>query len=158
MNKIKKLTNIVTNVLLCVFLVIAILSVLLTIFSYKDADGAAELFGYQMRVVTSDSMAKSEFTDVSDFEIKDIPLRSMVFVKTVPKDAEKAEQWYRSLQAWVLGFIIAHRGWRVKGRKKKGYPARGGASNGWDHAKKRISIMATKVPPGLWMAIHTSPL
>lgn len=106
MNKIKKLTNIVTNVLLCVFLVIALLSVLLTIFSYKDADGAAELFGYQMRVVTSDSMAKSEFTDVSDFEIKDIPLRSMVFVKTVPKDAEKADQWYRSLQ---VGDVLTFR-------------------------------------------------
>ena len=106
MNKMKKITNIVTNVLLCLFLAIAILSVLLTIFSQKDTDGAAEIFGYQIRIVTSDSMAKSEFTDVSGYQIKDIPLRSMLFIKTVPKDAEQAEQWYRSLR---VGDVLTFR-------------------------------------------------
>ena len=106
MNKTKKITNIVTNTLLYLFLAIAILTVLLTVFSKKDTDGAAQIFGYQMRVVTSDSMAKSEYTDVSDFKIKDIPLRSMVFIKTVPKNAEAAEEWYRSLR---VGDVLTFR-------------------------------------------------
>lgn len=106
MNKTKKIANVVANALLYLFLAIAILTVILTIFSQKDTDGAAKIFGYQMRVVTSDSMAKSEYTDVSNYKIKDIPLRSMVFIKTVPQDTEKAEQWYRSLR---VGDVLTFR-------------------------------------------------
>jgi hypothetical protein len=62
--------------------------------------------GYQMRIVTSESMAKSEFTDVSGYEIKDIPLRSMVFVQVVPDDVDEAEQWYRDLK---VGDVLTFR-------------------------------------------------
>ena len=106
MNKTKKITDIVMNILLYLFLVVAVITVILTIFSKKDTDGASELFGYQMRIVTSDSMAECEYTDVSDFQIKSIPLRSMVFVKTMPKDARAAEEWYRSLR---VGDVLTFR-------------------------------------------------
>ena len=62
----KKIWRVVQNVILYGFLAISVLSVVLTIFSKKDVDGATDMFGYQLRVVVSDSMAKSEHTDVSE--------------------------------------------------------------------------------------------
>ena len=104
--KIKKIGNIALNVLLYIFLAICILSVFVTVLSKKDSDGAAEIFGYQMRVVTSDSMAESEFTEVSEFKIKDIPIRSMVFVKVMPNDPVGADEFYRSLK---VGDVLTFR-------------------------------------------------
>lgn len=104
--RVKKIGNIVLNVLLYIFLAICIFSVFLTVFSKKDSDGAAEIFGYQMRVVTSDSMSECEHTDVSGFEIKDIPIRSMVFVKVMPKDPAEADEFYRSLK---VGDVLTFR-------------------------------------------------
>ena len=78
--KAKKIGSIILNVLLYIFLAICICSVFMTVFA-KRSNGAAELFGYQMRIVTSDSMAECELTDVSGYEIKDIPVRSMIFIK-----------------------------------------------------------------------------
>lgn len=97
-SKLKKIGNTVLNVLLYIFLAICIFMLLITVLSKKDSDGAANIFGYQMRVVTSDSMAKCEFTDVSDYKIKHIPIRSMVFVKIAPEDPEALDEWYRSLK------------------------------------------------------------
>lgn len=105
-NKGKKIISIVGNVLLYLFLAVCLLSVALTVFSKKDIDGAAELFGYQMRVITSDSMAKCDLTDVSEYEIKSIPLRSMIFVKVMPQDEAEVEQWYRSLK---VGDVLTFR-------------------------------------------------
>lgn len=96
--KLKKVGKVAMDVLTYIFLAICIFTVLITILSKKDVDGAAEVFGYQMRVVTSDSMSECEFTDVSEFQIKDIPLRSMIFVKVMPDDPLKADEWYRGLQ------------------------------------------------------------
>lgn len=104
--RIKKAGNIILNVLLYVFLAICIATVLITVLSKRDVDGAAEVFGYQMRVVTSDSMSKSEHTDVSSYKIKDIPVRSMVFVKVKPDDPSKVDEWYRSLR---VGDVLTFR-------------------------------------------------
>ena len=107
--KIKKTGNIVLNVLLYVFLALCIFTVFLTVLSKKDSDGAAEVFGYQMRVVTSNSMSECEFTDVSSYKIKDIPIRSLVFVEVIPDSPEEAEKWYRKLQVGdVLTFRYAY--------------------------------------------------
>ena len=108
MNKtrLRKIGNIITNVLLYVFLAICIFAVFFTLFSKKAPDGAADIFGYQMRVVASDSMAKNENTDVSDYEIKHIPVRSMIFIKTVPEDIGEAEEWYRALK---VGDVLTFR-------------------------------------------------
>ncbi len=104
--KLKKIGNIVLNGLLYIFLAICIFSVLVTVLSKRDSDGAAEIFGYQMRVVTSDSMSACEHTDVSKFPIKDIPIRSMVFVKVMPDDPIEADEWYRSL---TVGDVLTFR-------------------------------------------------
>jgi signal peptidase I len=104
--KIKKIGNIALDVLLYVFLAICIFAVLVTVLSKRDIDGAAEIFGYQMRVVTSDSMSESEFTDVSAYKIKDIPIRSMVFVKVMPDDPAEADEFYRSLK---VGDVLTFR-------------------------------------------------
>ena len=105
-SKIKKAGNIVGNIIVYIFLIACILSVVITLFSKRDSDGAAEIFGYQLRIVTSDSMAKSEYTDVSDFDIKSIPIRSMVFVEVIPEDAKEADEWYKSLR---VGDVLTFR-------------------------------------------------
>jgi uncharacterized membrane protein len=104
--KIKKIGKIALDVLLYIFLAICIFAVIVTVISKRDSDGAAEVFGYQMRVVTSDSMSESEFTDVSGFKIKDIPIRSMVFVKVMPDDTDEADEFYRSLK---VGDVLTFR-------------------------------------------------
>jgi hypothetical protein len=105
-SKISKMKKIAFDVLLYTFLVICVFAVFITVLSKRDSDGAAEVFGYQMRVVTSDSMSESEFTDVSAYKIKDIPIRSMVFVKVMPDDPAKADEFYRSLK---VGDVLTFR-------------------------------------------------
>ena len=104
--KMKKIANVALNVLMYIFLALCILSVILTVASKKSPDGAAEVFGYQMRIVVSDSMEKCEYTDVSDYKIKSIPIRSMVFVESVPDDPAEAEAWYADLE---VGDVLTFR-------------------------------------------------
>lgn len=104
--KLKKIGGIALNVLTYIFLAFCIFAVFVTLVSGRKADGAAEIFGYQLRIVTSDSMAKSEYTDVSDYKIKDIPVRSMVFVQVMPDDPAEADEWYRSLK---VGDVLTFR-------------------------------------------------
>ena len=95
----KKILRIAGNVLLFIFLALCIFTLVLTVFSPKDeTDGTAELFGYQLRTVISDSMGACEDTDVSDYDIKSIPLYSMVFVQLVPDDPAEAAKWYEDIR------------------------------------------------------------
>lgn len=103
---VKKIGKILLDILMFVFLAICVFAVFLTIFSKRSPDGAADVFGYQLRIVTSDSMAKCELTDVSEYDIKDIPIRSMVFVQTVPTDPSAANEWYANLQ---VGDVLTFR-------------------------------------------------
>lgn len=93
----KKIGNVILNVLLYVFLAICIICVVIALFAKRSPDGTADIFGFQMRVVTSDSMGACEATDVSDYEIGSIPIYSMVFVEAVP-EGNAADAWYRSLK------------------------------------------------------------
>jgi uncharacterized membrane protein len=104
--KMKKIGGIALDVLLYIFLAVCAFMVLITLMSKRDSDGAAEVFGYQMRIVISDSMAESEFTDTSAYQIKDIPVRSMVFVKVVPDDPAEADEFYRGLK---VGDVLTFR-------------------------------------------------
>ena len=104
---VKKIVGIATNVVLYFFLALCIFSVIFTIFSKKDADGAANLFGFQMRVVITDSMAKSENSkDVSEYDIGSLPVNSMVFVDLVPEDKDEALEWYSELE---VGDVLTFR-------------------------------------------------
>ena len=101
-----KVVRVIRDIIIYIFLAICIFSVFVTVLSKKDSDGAAEVFGYQMRVVTSDSMAECEHTDVSAYKIKAIPMRSMVFIKMVPQTPAEADAFYRSLQ---VGDVLTFR-------------------------------------------------
>ena len=95
---LRKIGKITANVLLYTFIALCIIGVVITISSKKEPDGTATVFGRQMRVVLSSSMEKCDATDVSAFEIKDIPVGSMVFIETVPEDKDEAEKWYADLK------------------------------------------------------------
>ncbi len=103
---LKKTGKIALDVLMYVFLALCIFAVIVTVVAKKDADGAANVFGHQMRIVTSDSMGKCELTDVSDFKIKSIPVRSLVFIELVPDDPEEASAWYDELK---VGDVLTFR-------------------------------------------------
>lgn len=95
---LKKTAKIIGNIVMYFFLFLCIVAILITVFSKKGLDGGTEVFGYQMRVVTTDSMGKCDATDVSSYDIKSIPVNSMVFVKVMPTDPEEADDWYRSIK------------------------------------------------------------
>jgi hypothetical protein len=93
----KKIGSIALNVLFYAFIVVGLFAIIVSITSKKDPDGTANIFGYQMRFVQSDSMGKSEYTDVSQYKIKSIPIMSLIFIETVPEDSKEAEEWYSNL-------------------------------------------------------------
>lgn len=99
-----KIGKIVANILLYAFLLLGVFAVVITLSAKKGTDGAAEVFGYQMRIISSDSMAPCDQTDVSQFEIGSLPLRSMIFVKVMPQ--EETDQWYRDLK---VGDVLTFR-------------------------------------------------
>ena len=128
--RLKKVLNITSNVLLYLFIGICIVGVILTITSKKDSDGTATIFGRQMRIVISPSMEKCDETDVSGFEIKDIPVKSMIFIEVVPENPAEAEKWYSDLHVGdVLTFkyvytrqeTITHRITSIKEKDSGGY-------------------------------------
>lgn len=89
-----------------------------------------ELFGYEMRLVVSPSMEKCDETDVSGYEIKDIPVNSLVFIETVPEDEEESRDWYAALKVGdVLTFryvyttqeTITHRIVEIEANENGGY-------------------------------------
>ena len=125
-----KVARIIGNVLLYMFIVIAVLGVILTITGKKDADGATTIFGKQMRIVQSPSMEKCDDTDVSGYEIKDIPTKSMIFIEVVPEDKNEAEKWYADVKVGdVLTFkyvyvrqeTITHRVTKIEAKETGGY-------------------------------------
>lgn len=153
--KMKKIGAIVLDVVLYIFLAVALLAVILSVFSKKDADGAAEVFGYQMRVVTSDSMGASEHTDVSTYSIKSIPVRSLVFVKLMPEDPAEADQWYGSLREGdVLTFryvyttqvTITHRITKITEQKTGGYLIELAGDNKNSETGQLVQVIDTAVP------------
>ena len=95
---LKRTVKIVANVLLYTFIVICLAAVVITITSKKEADGTATIFGRQIRTVLTASMEKCDETDVSGYDIKDIPVKSVVLIEVVPDDEEEAAKWYEELR------------------------------------------------------------
>ncbi len=93
-----KILKIAGNVLLYLFLALCLFAIVLTITAKKDSDGAMTVFGYQMRVVLSDSMEECEQTDVSEYDVGSIPVKSLLFIKVVPEDEEEAYDFYKGLK------------------------------------------------------------
>ena len=133
MNKnavLKKTGKFAASATLYVFITICILGVLMILTGKTQGDDALTLFGKQMRIVVSDSMAECDATDVSKFDIKDIPIKSMVFIDAVPSDEKEAEKWYSELEVGdVLTFkyrytehlTITHRITNIEKKPGGGY-------------------------------------
>lgn len=99
-NKILKIFNILANVLLYTFFAVSLVLLSMSIISKKDSDGTVNIIGLQSRVVISESMEKHEETydQIKGYRIKDLPIKSMVFIKTVPSDEAKAKEFYDDIQ------------------------------------------------------------
>ena len=95
---LKRTGKIAVSLLIYAVVALCLLGVLLTISAKKSEDGTMTIFGMQLRIVLTSSMEADPNTDVSDFDIKDIPVRSVVFVETVPDDPVEAKAWYAALK------------------------------------------------------------
>ncbi|MBQ8322830.1 MAG: hypothetical protein IJX91_02570 [Clostridia bacterium] len=82
------------------------LALIFAITTKKDPDGAATIFGKQLRIVRSDSMAENAETDVSDYEIGSLPVKSVLFIDVVPEDKAEADAWYAELK---VGDVLTFR-------------------------------------------------
>ena len=110
---LKKVGKIALNVLLYLFLALGIFSIVISISSKKDSDGAASIFGYQLRFVQSESMAECEGVDVSKYDIGSIPVKSLVFIDEMPEDEAEAQEWYKGVQ---VGDVLTFKYEIVTGR------------------------------------------
>lgn len=128
--KFKKVLNILSSVLLYIFIALAIFGIVITIMAKKDSDGTVTIFGTQMRTVLSPSMEKSDAIDVSGYKIKSIKTNSVVFIDVVPDDPDEAKKWYASLQvgdvltfkyAYTAQVVITHRISSIEERPDGGY-------------------------------------
>lgn len=126
----KKILKITGNVFLYLIIAIAMFVLIISITSKKDSDGTATVFGHQLRFVQSDSMEQCDLTDVSDFEIKSIRVKSCVFIEVVPESEEAKEEWYKNLKVGdVLTFkyvyskqeTITHRIVDIEEKQTGGY-------------------------------------
>ena len=150
-SKVKKIFNVIGNIVTYLFIAICVLAVIATISAKKSPDGGMNMFGYQMRVVVSQSMEwpqgttfeklgleteeDSKIKSLNDLAIKAIPLRSMVFVSVVPQEKQQADLWYSNLRVGdVLTFqygeygkingqlpIITHRITKIQALTTGGY-------------------------------------
>lgn len=90
--------KIIIYAIIILFILVCAFCITVTVMSKKDSDGTAVIFGYEMRLVASPSMEQCELTDVSGYEIKSIPTKSLIFVTVVPDDEKEAEEWYSRLR------------------------------------------------------------
>lgn len=129
--KVFLILKIAVNVILYIFFAMCLLMLIFTITAKKNADGAPVVFGYEVRRVLTNSMEECELTDVSGYEIKDLPVNCAIFIQVVPENAEEAEEWYANLKVGdVLTFkyvyasqqsTITHRIVEIEENGKGGY-------------------------------------
>ncbi len=131
--KLGKALNIVGWSLAGIFAFSAAFLVIVGAIGSKSQDGAVSLFGKELLIVKSDSMAKCEETDVSEFEIKSIPVKSCVFVEKIPEEETKKAEWLSWIRVGdVLTFrysystqeTITHRVISIKNESDGGYEIR----------------------------------
>ncbi len=128
--RVKKILSTCLNILMYAFFAVCVVALLFSVAAKKDADGTVTLFGMQMRLVISPSMEACDETDVSEYEIGHIPVKSMVFVKTVPQNPQEADAWYASLKkgdvltfkyVYVSQETITHRITHIAAKDTGGY-------------------------------------
>ena len=105
-SKAKRVLSIIGNVFLWLFLALCLVMLIFSIVAKRSDDGAVNIFGHEMRLVLSGSMERNDETDVSGFDIKDIPTKSLVITEVVPEDDEEANEWYGKLK---VGDVLTFR-------------------------------------------------
>ena len=86
------------NALLCIFIIVALIAVALTIIAPRGEDGASTIFGYELRIVESDSMEEHPDTDVSSYKIKSFSKDTLIALERVPDGIGAAKEWYSSVK------------------------------------------------------------
>ena len=97
-NLVKKIFDVAGSVLVFIVIAFAFFVLVVSVTAKRDADGAATIFGVQLRFVQSDSMAKCDRTDVSQYKIKSIPVKSCVFIEVIPEDETEREEWFKTIK------------------------------------------------------------
>lgn len=97
--KVLKALQIAGDVLFCLIIAFALFVLIISVSAKRDADGTANVFGYQLRFVQSGSMEKCDQTDVSGYKIKSIPVKSCVFIEKAPApdDQQALNEWCSAL-------------------------------------------------------------
>ena len=97
--KVLRALQIAGDVLFCLIIAFALFVLIISVSAKRDADGTANVFGYQLRFVRSGSMEKCDQTDVSGYKIKSIPVKSCVFIKKAPApdDQQALNEWFSAL-------------------------------------------------------------
>ena len=90
--------SIIGPIITCILAVICTAMIIITIISPKGADGASQIFGYELRVVESNSMEACEATDVSKYEIGSFSKNTMLIVALVPDREDEAFDWYSDVK------------------------------------------------------------
>ncbi len=97
-NGLKKTLKVFGYILCGLIVTLAAFSIFVTTASKKDSDGTVNIFSYQLRIVQSSSMEKCEYVDVDKYKIKDIKVKSCIFIETLPSNNEEASTWYSKLE------------------------------------------------------------
>lgn len=126
--KVKKTINFVVNSLIILFLIFCLISIIFAI-SSKLNHGTVTFNNSEIRLVETGSMERNELTDVSEYEIKDIPTNSLIGIDLITD--ENREEFYDSLKVGdVLTFkyyiggqqlVITHRLIEIQEKETGGY-------------------------------------
>lgn len=81
-----------------ILLSVCIIALCISIFSPRGVDGASQLFGYELRIVETNSMQEHPDTDVSAYEIGSFKKNTMVAVELVPEGDGEALDWYSTVK------------------------------------------------------------
>lgn len=134
---LQKILDVALKVIVVIVVIIAVFVLFVTITSKKSPDGAANIFGYQMRTILTGSMEKCkhedpseecDHVDVSKYEIGHLPVDTMIFIELVPEDKDEANEWYKNLKEGdVLTFqytgmgVVTHRIIEIEPNSTGGY-------------------------------------
>ena len=127
---IRRIIQIAIDVVMVLFVAASVFVLAISIVSKKDSDGTATVFNTQLRFVQSDSMGACEQTDVSNYKIKSIPVKSCIFIDVIPEDEIKRNEWLKTVEIGdVLTFkyvftkqeTITHRVTKIEDNGLGGY-------------------------------------
>ena len=87
-----------SKILVSILTVICTAMIVITVVSPKGVDGASQLFGYELRIVESNSMEACDQTDITGYEIGSLHKDTMIAITLVPERADEAYDWYSNIK------------------------------------------------------------